>query len=476
MGTKSSSGSEALVVRGASTPAAPTAADGTAALPGELVPLPPMPPAVRVDTITQTCDVDLPLSATDPRWQDFAAGRGDQVTRKLTRRFQSKPVGRWQHMLFASHRGAGKTTELLRLAAELSSRYLPLYLAANVQMDSNQIEVEDLFLVLAQGVENHLRQMGRPLPEERLARVSEWFTQRIRTTTWGRDFAIETGAGLKAEAGLSLFGKLTAHLTALLKVESKYRDEIKSELKRFPGMLLDSVNLLLDAAAEILRADGKELLILIDNLDRYPPDVIDKLLVQNGDRLRQLHCNLILTPPIGLLYRPHSEQIDTHFPCEVMNTVRLRRREQPYDAFDGPGRELLLAALSQRMDIDRLLPDGRARDRLVMASGGAIRELLSLVVDAALLADGDEITLADIERVVQGKKQRLRDLINANGWWDTLAKIARDKEISEDRACMDVLFHRLALKYNGEGWYDVQPLVAELPKFKHAFAQLSQPT
>ncbi|WP_437563578.1 hypothetical protein [Sorangium sp. So ce542] len=33
---------------------------------------------------------------------------------------------------------------------------------------------------------------------------------------------------------------------------------------------------------------------------------------------------------------------------------------------------------------------------------------------------------------------------------------------------MDVLFHRLAFKYNGEGWYDVHPLVAEIPEFQNA--------
>jgi hypothetical protein len=85
-----------------------------------------------------------------------------------------------------------------------------------------------------------------------------------------------------------------------------------------------------------------------------------------------------------------------------MNTVRLRRPDQPYDAFDGPGRDLLLAALGRRIDLAQLLPDSRARDRLVTASGGAIRELLSLV----------------------------------------------------------------------EGWYDVLPLLTELPEFQHASQRL----
>ena len=390
---------------------------------------------------------------------------------KLLRRFEDKPVGEPLHMLFASHRGAGKTTELMRLQSQLAPRYRSLYLAANVEMDANQIEVEDLLLVLSQGIERHLRELGKPLPADLLERVSGWFSQVIRTTSWGKDLSVETGAGLKAEAGLPLFAKLTGSISSLFKVESKHREEVKNELKKYPGTLLESVNLLLDAAAKALGPEC-ELLILIDNLDRYDPAVVDALLVRNGDRIRQLRCNMILTPPISLLYRPHSEQIDTRFPCEVMNTVRLRRPDQPYNVSEGSGHDLLIAALARRIDLDALIPDREARDRLVVASGGAIRDLLSLVVEAALNTDGAQLTRGDVEYAVQRKKQRVRDLINANGWWGTLAAVARDKQIVSDTACLTVLYHRLVLKYNGEGWYDVLPLIAELPEFDHARKQL----
>lgn len=421
--------------------------------------------------IARVCDADEALDPGDPRWLDLSPARGDRAAQKLQRRFEIKQPGKPLHMLFASHRGAGKSTELKLLQSQLARRYHGLYLVANVAMDPHQLDVEDLFLVIAQGVERYMESLGKPLPAELLDRVSNWFSQVIRTTSWGQDASVEAGGGLKADAGLPLFARLTASLSALFKVESKYREEVKNELRKFPGTLLESVNQLLDAAAGQLGPDH-ELLVLVDNLDRYPPAVVDSLLVRNGDRIRQLRCNLILTPPIGLLYKPETEQIDTYFPlCEVMNTVRLRRREQSYDEFDGPGRELMLKALALRFDLDKLLPDPRARDRLVIASGGAIRDLLALVVDAALNADGVCMTLGDVEYAVQRKKQRLRDMINVNGWWITLATVARDKQVY-DAACLTLLYLRLVLKYNGEGWYDVLPLLTELPEFQHALKQL----
>ncbi|WP_437311343.1 hypothetical protein [Sorangium sp. So ce388] len=120
------------------------------------------------------------------------------------------------------------------------------------------------------------------------------------------------------------------------------------------------------------------------------------------------------------------------------------------------------------MDLDAVIPEREARDRLIAASGGAVRELLDLVSQAAYMAHGAVITRADVERAVSSRRQRMRDLINANGWLDALVRLARDKQIFPDKACMDVLFHRPAFKYNGDGWYDVHPLVAEIPEFVNA--------
>ena len=47
-------------------------------------------------------------------------------------------------------------------------------------------------------------------------------------------------------------------------------------------------------------------------------------------------------------------------------------------------------------------------------------------------------------------------------------KLAKRKQIFEDDRCLAVLFYRLAFKYNGDGWYDIHPLVAESPKLRDA--------
>jgi hypothetical protein len=314
-------------------------------------------------------------------------------------------------------------------------------------------------------VEARMREIGKPLDSELLERVARWFSEAVRTTSWAENFSGEAGAGGELKASVPFLG-LFASAKALFKQESAYRTEVKQILKKYPGTLLQSVNDVLDAANKAL--GDRSLLIVIDNLDRYTPDVIDRLLVEGADRVRALRCNLILTPPISLIFQPQSAQLSTLYNCHILYAVRLRRPDQRYDEFDGPGRDLMEQALRLRIDVDRMIPGKEALDLLISSSGGAIRELLDLVTQAAFLARGEVITVEDVERAIAKSKRSMRDLINANGWMDALRRLADEKQIFPDPKCLLVLFHRLAFKYNGEGWYDVHPLVTELPEFKNA--------
>ncbi len=419
-------------------------------------------PARTLSGIVHNCDQDDPLPSGDPRWQDLSAGRGDAAAETLVQDLLARQEGQLLHAAFVSHRGAGKSTELQRIAGLVGAAYHPLYIEATVEMDPIRIESEDLLLNIALAVEEELRRLGKGLPAALLGRVEKWFAETIRSTKWAEGYDASLAAGVEGKFEIPFLGSMFAQAKALMKHESEYRTEVKQVLKKFPGTLLESVNEFLEAARE--RLDGRALLVMIDNLDRYEPSVIDELLVIGADRIRSLRCNLILTPPISLLLQPRSAQLDASYACYDMFTVKLRKPDQRYDEFDGPGRDLLEKALEKRIDLDLVMPDKAVRDRLIAACGGGIRELLDLVSWTARFArlGGTTITERDVEKAVARRKQRLRDQINVNGWWDALGHIAETKEVGDDDKSLAVLFHRLAFKYNGEGWYDVHPLVDEL--------------
>ncbi len=429
----------------------------------------PLALARTLRDVTRNCDEDAPLSSDDPRWQDLSPARGDHATQALAKELEWRPASRFVHAAFIGHRGAGKSTEILRMAERLAGLYECVYLEATIEMDPIEIDAEDLLVNLAMAVEARMREIGEPLPSELLDRITRWFDEVVRTTKWAQNFSIEAAAGVEGKAVAPFVASLFGSLKGLFKRDSEYREEVKQILKKYPGTLLQSVNELLQAADKLL--GERSVLVVVDNLDRYDPAIIDRLLVAGADRIRALHTNLLLTPPISLMLRPRSAQLDGIYSCHLLFTVRLRRPDQRYDEFDGPGRDLLEKALAHRIDLDVVMPDREARDRLIAASGGAIRDLLELVSQAAFLAQGPTIEMPDVEQALSMRRQRLRDLINANGWLPTLVRLAVGKQIFEDDRCLAVLFHRLAFKYNGEGWYDVHPLVAELPEFERALRE-----
>ncbi len=404
------------------------------------------------------------------------AARGDDPIKVLKGKLTACEQGRYLYTAFLSHRGAGKTTELKRLCADIKAHFECYYFDANAQLDPQHLTTEDLLLALTFGVEEHFEKLGKPLPSKPMAQVHQWFADIVRTTKWGLGFNMNgeaaIGGGIDVPY-ITILPKIKAELKAVLRTESDFRKEVREAFRRYPSALITAVNRVMDAAQERLNETDKDrrLLVVIDNLDRYDPEVVDALLIKRN-LLRDVRVNLIVTPPIALYYRPLGEPLTHHYECEVMNTIRLRDSKQKYDEFaeDGLGYKLMEEALAKRLDLNNLIPELAARKRLISASGGAIRDLIRLTREAAFRADGGQIRRDAVEKAVKLLKNELRDRINANGWAPTLAKIALDKQVHEGQSCMLVLFQRLALKYNGDGWYDIHPLAAELPEVSLAIA------
>jgi septum formation topological specificity factor MinE len=421
--------------------------------------------------VTRTLQVDQPLAARDPRYVDLSAVRGDDPRGRLRRRLLKKQPGEHLHMVFASHRGAGKTTELNRLREEVSSRFHVVMFESNLELNPHAIEIEDLLLVICRFVAEEMDRIGVPIEREHLDAVSSWFASITRTTAAGSQYVQEVESQAKAGADFPLLATLFSRYLALFRTSTEEREEVKQVLRRYPGALLDATNRLLEAAHRRLRTElNRELLIIVDNMDRYPAENMSALLDRNGDTLTRLRCSLVVTPPLLLVYRPASGGGLDHFEVQVMPAFRTRTDTMPYDALLPEARAKLEEVLARRIDLERVLPDSVARDRLYVASGGAVRELIELVGEASLEVDEAPIPIDAVEKVVKRRRGRMRAQINANGWAGVLGRIGRSKTLHEDPRCLDLLYLRFAFEYNGTIWHDLHPLVAEIDEVKAAMA------
>jgi len=416
------------------------------------------------------------LQPGDPRWVDLSEGRGSDAAAPLQRLLQRTPPDCFVRAVFVSHRGAGKTTELFQLIAQLENArenpYACIYFEANTELDPNRFTTEDLLLVMARQIEAYLREsLNTTLPDEHLREIEDWFASRVVEKVIGKQFVGEVRTEAEAKGGVPFLARLFGRVAAILKTESEYREKIERELQKYPGALTEAVNAFLDAVRAKLAVDGRRLLILIDNMDRYNPAVIDPILTNNADRFAELHANFIFTPPISLIYIPQTQSLDNLYRVFELPTVRLRDKVQDadnYAALRSPGKELLEEVVAKRIDPDVFFPDRAVLERAVAASGGAVRELLRILHAATLEIDEPPITREAVEKVLSDIRRRFRDRANLNGWWDALVRIAETKQLPSDarEVCHQILYLRMAFQYNGEGWYDIHPLVSEIPEFR----------
>ncbi|MGL6075225.1 MAG: hypothetical protein ACRC8S_13790 [Fimbriiglobus sp.] len=425
-------------------------------------------PALNLAEATRNLLPDAPLQQGDEWYVDLAPARGDRGRSLLKKEFERKG-DEFLFAIFASHRGVGKSTELLRLQHELKKRYECIHLYANTEFESDNFDLEDFLLVLCRVVEEHMRKkVQKPIPMDVLKPVEDWFSEITKSSSLGTEFAVSVQSGIEAKAEIPFFAKLFTSFSALVKSKSEHKTSFKSVVRKYPGALAEAANNLLKAAGAILSPSDRELLIVVDNMDRYKPAPMDEFLAGEPDTLKSLQANFVVTPPVSLIYRPISERLGGLYRTFVLPSPKLRNANDSYDTVGPPAFGPLLEVLKKRMDLDRLIPDSDARKRLVLASGGAVRELIDFTRQATLVAEGEVITPSDIEYVITKERSSLRDQINISGYWTALAEMAATKKLIDNPKCLDLLYYRMAMQFNGENWYDIHALIAELPDFQRA--------
>jgi hypothetical protein len=301
---------------------------------------------------------------------DFREIRGTDVQERL-KRLLIKPEsakGLFSHITFAGHRGCGKSTELLRVSEVLrENRFFVVYCLANEELDITDLEYSDLLLAASKVLVGDVGQQF-PLDEQLLEQITNWFTEitEIDTTTVKKELELKTSA--EAGAKVPFLASVLAKLTALIKGTEESRKEIRQKVLKSPDQLIFSVNLILDEYHRAIRAGGPydELLLIFDNLDRYPPDTVHKVLIEQADNLKRLRCNIIYTVPISLIYEPRREALPDVFKNVVLPMIKIRGKDQPWSRTFPLGIERLTEVFKQRIEIDKVFSDANLVEKLVL--------------------------------------------------------------------------------------------------------------
>lgn len=427
-------------------------------------------PAKTIEDGIRACRPDEPLAPGDERYEDFSSVRGLSLEGLMGKRLQNYAAGgRFAHLVLAGHRGSGKSTELYRLQrwAEAQGYVVVSAQVDTLLVDPFEVDYSDLLLLQARLIEERFRTANLPLQAETLRHILNWFKDVTKIT----EKDVEASVGISAGAGVELpaVAKFLLAFTSGLRATSDNKTTVRESIQRYPKVLVDNINLLLDAAnATLQKQEKRGLLMIFDNLDRYPQDVVEQLMLRRSELLKSVHCHMVYTVPISLVYESTGGSIWDRFEGEVLPMVKVRERS---GAECEAGIECMALALGRRLDIQTLFQDSGLARELALKSGGCLRDLIHLAQEALVVSDRVVDHKAVQRSMLKIRSERSR--LIEDDEYAVLAQIHIRKAAANSEKHRTLLYRRDALEYNytEDHWADVHPLVFDTREFQNALVQ-----
>lgn len=362
------------------------------------------------------------------------------------------------------------------------------YYCERIEVDSHfgmaDLEFSDFVLMAAEAAERVCKQIESPLPSDCLKPVLDWFSDITIDKEEFRNSELATELGANSSAGVWSFINFFAKFTAGMRAGSKQALIVREKIRAYPDQLLRTVNDVLSQARKNLADQNRSygLLLIFDNLDRYDPESISRVLVQNDSLLKKLQCHAIFTIPINLEYRPNDGPVRDAIGHPVtVPMIALRDQNTPWknsveesefisSKVDELGKVLKARLAPTLFETEQDLPT------IVKFSGGCIRDLLHLATLAYQFTDeGDQVlTSQSIRRGIKELQISYERELEP-GEYKRLAEIAVRKTADRDELTRRLLFHRHALEYyDQEIWLDVHPLIVNLPAFQEAYRECTR--
>ncbi|AFZ02141.1 hypothetical protein Cal6303_3200 [Calothrix sp. PCC 6303] len=421
-----------------------------------------------------------PLPAGDPNYVDCQDVRGDaDILEELGNRICLADQNTYQ--LYSGHRGAGKSTELLRLKQYLENRrfYVVYFAADEEDIDSEDAQYTDILLACTRRLLKDLRGIASPRP------LLGWLQGRWVEL---KDLA-QTEMNfeeMEVEMQLSQFAKLTANMRAV----PQLRQQIREKVNPHTVTLIKVLNEFLADAKKSLPNGDRQLAVIVDNLDRM-------VLVKDGDRtnyeevfldrseqLKALDCHLIYTVPISMVYSKRATDLrDVYGDSLILPMIMVKN---PSGTIYEPGLNKLKEVIRKRvrqfapaLSLETGIFDSRETlDKLCLMSGGHVRNLLLLTQDAIGRTEELPITEKSVRRAITQARDTYRRTVE-NNQWSLLAEVAISKRIINDDQYRSLMYNRCLLEYRFldddeemQRWYDIHPLIVGIPEFKEAVSQL----
>jgi hypothetical protein len=370
--------------------------------------------------------------------------------------------------LYGGHRGAGKSTELLRFKKYLEDNkcFVVYFGADDEDIDPEDAQYTDILLACTRHLIEALKQ-ANPQP------LLNWLQGR-----WDdlKELALTDIAfdKLTIEGQIAQFGKLTANL----RTEPSQRQKIRERVNPYTVTLIEALN-------QFIQDNYAQLVVIADNLDRIVSVIQEDgrsnhehIFIDRSEQLKALDCDIVYTVPISMLYSKRAADLRYNYgDCQILPMIMVRKPDNSiYQAGVDKVKEVIFKRINNffaKAELTtRVFESERALTNLCLMSGGHVRELMLLVRESVIQAQGLPISARAIQRAItKAKDVYLRTVEKEQ--WRTLAEVYKSKELQNDDQYRALLLNRCLLEYvefDSQGemkrWCDVHPLVVATQEFQ----------
>jgi hypothetical protein len=403
-------------------------------------------------------------------------GRGDNPTKEMQLRLEhsTKPV----KILFAGYRGCGKSTELNKLQFEIQTKFSVLNYSIMEESDPINLTYIELFIITMEKLFALAEKEDFPIRKEYINSIKGWLStkeiQEIRDSFIG----VDSELGSETQFSIPWLQKFFFKLKIAGKTSKNFKEILKQNVEPRLSELIFHCNALIREIRNAGQKRGlKDVLIIVEDLDKIPIDRAESLFFNYASQLTQLEASVIFTFPITLLYNQKFNIIRQYFDYDFeLPMIKVNNKDGSPNA---EGRAILREIVERRMNLN-LFAKPEYLETLIAYSGGCLRDLFRMILESAsnaLIMENEKMQESDIQKgilrlkndysnTISDNRKADKTFISAKQYFETLVDVVNDvsKHPENTEALLDLRQNLCVLGYNSENWCDVHPLVKDILK------------
>lgn len=363
--------------------------------------------------------------------------------------------------LLLGHKGCGKSTELNRMSARLKEDgYQVFTIECGVDLDLNNPLYADLLILMGEALLKIADQIGCSLDSGIVQTVRDfWVVEEERCTTAADVATIQAEGGVSSETPSILdLLKVFLKIKADLKFNEENRNIYREKVAKRAGDWIMALKQIADEITQKL--DGKQPIIIYEDLDKLNPEDAWKVFYNYAKTLTGVPIPVIYTFPIALSYDPRFAALEGFFTVKTLPMIKLEnldgsRNDSGYDT---------IFNIIEKRACKELFEDD-VLERLIFQTGGSLRDLFFAINTSAQRAvrrKSKTIGVEDADKALEQLKTSLTRRIEQKHYSFLVDIFKGNRERIQDREILlEMLLANTVLEYNGKRWHNVHPLVVK---------------